>query len=119
MKTIQLFFVIIITAFVFSCAKSSDEPAPPPNLGIRTYQKEVRTLMSNSCISCHSSTAPVAQRQQPYLETFDQVKAATQAPGKLICRMEVTCGNVMPPSGKLPVATIAIMKDWASQGYNN
>jgi hypothetical protein len=53
------------------------------------------------------------------METYSQVRAATEN-GDLICRIDdQSCGSVMPQSGRMPQTNIDIIKKWADNGYPN
>jgi hypothetical protein len=109
--------IICLSIFIFSCESKTYEEIQPAKVVITevTYQKDIKAIMTASCISCHS----VAGGTPPNLETYDEVKVETEAPGTVICRMEASCGNVMPKSGKLPQATIDKIKFWSTTGYKN
>lgn len=76
-----------------------------------TYTANIAPLMVSNCTGCHSAGA-----QSPPLETFAEVKAATNT-GNVICRMENTCGAIMPPSGAMAASTINMIKLWKTQGF--
>ena len=81
-----------------------------------TYTKDIKPVMTANCTSCHSTSG---KDDQPYLENYDQVKEATKT-GTLLCRIDGSCGSVMPPTGgKLPQATIDMIKLWATNDYPN
>jgi hypothetical protein len=37
--------------------------------------------------------------------------------GSLLCKIEGSCGSIMPTEGKMPKARIDIIQNWALQGY--
>ena len=75
-----------------------------------TYNTNIAPIMESKCTSCHGGGS-----QYPNLETYAEVKEATLT-GTLICRVEDSCGEVMPPSGKLPNATITMINNWVTDG---
>lgn len=81
-----------------------------------TYSKNVEPIIAAKCIGCHSTSG---NDDQPYLENYDEVKDATQN-GTLLCRIDGSCGSVMPPTGgKLPQATIDMIQLWATNQFPN
>jgi uncharacterized membrane protein len=80
-----------------------------------TYSANVKVIIDNNCLSCHSATA----KQFPTLETYNQVKDAAEF-GYLICRIDdQSCGPVMPQTGRMPQVTIDMIKKWAANGFPN
>ena len=73
-----------------------------------TYNTDIAPIIESKCVNCHSGGD-----QYPNLETYAEVKEATLT-GTLICRVEGSCGEVMPPSGKLPSATISMINNWVT-----
>lgn len=105
----------MITFYVgFSCDSAtydeiSGEVANP------TYTSNVKPIIMNNCLSCHSE----AGGQYPTMETYVQVREATEN-GDVICRIDdQSCGSVMPQSGRMPQTTINTIKKWAANGYPN
>ncbi len=78
-----------------------------------TYTKNVEPIISSNCVGCHRNG-----NQYPDLENYNQVKNQC-ANGTVICRIDGTCRNIMPQSGKMPQTTIDMIKLWAAQGYTN
>ncbi len=75
------------------------------------YNIHIKPIIENNCASCHNPE----NGQQPYYQTYEEVKTVTLA-GPLICRIDETCGSVMPPTGRMPQTTIDIIKRWRDQG---
>ncbi len=105
----------MIACFIgFSCESStyediSGEVANP------TYTANVKPIIDNNCISCHS----VAGAEFPTMETYTQVKEAAEN-GNMICRIDdQSCGAVMPQSGRMPQAKINTIKKWVTNGFPN
>ena len=80
-----------------------------------TYTKNIQPVIKSNCINCHAGSS-----QFPNLETYSEVKEATQY-GDLICRIDQSqaCGRVMPQSGPMPKATIDMILLWQQQGCLN
>ena len=115
MKTIKFIILILITGYVaFSCESStyddiSGEVSNP------TYTANVKNIINNNCLSCHSAAAG----QNPTMETYSQVRDAAEN-GSTICRIDdQSCGSVMPQSGRMPQTNINTIKKWAAKGYPN
>ncbi len=117
MKGLKIILVICLSAFIFSCeSKTYTEIGTPVDATAKpTYQKDFKPVLTSSCTSCHSDAG---NQTQPYLDTYDLAKTATKD-GSLLCRMEESCGGIMPPRGKLPQSTIDLIKLWKAQGYAN
>ena len=115
MKAIKNIILIVITCYVgFSCETSTydeisgDVPNP-------TYSANVKSIITSNCLGCHSD----AGGQYPSMETFVQVRNATEN-GNVICRIDdQSCGAVMPQSGRMPQTNINTIKKWAAKGYPN
>lgn len=115
MKKIKIISILLIASYlVFSCETAtydeiSGEVANP------TYAVNVRPIINNNCFPCHSA----AGGQYPVMETFVQAREAAEI-GDMICRIDdQSCGAVMPQSGRMPQATIDLIKLWVSKGYTN
>jgi hypothetical protein len=113
-KVYQLSVFVLLGMLLISCESKTysdlaGEVANP------TYNANVKGIMQNNCVGCHNAT----YNQEPYLETYNEVKNACEAPGdkNLICRIQGSCGDIMPTSGPMPSVTIQIIEDWKLQGY--
>ncbi len=78
-----------------------------------TYSKNIDPVISARCATCHYDS-----KEFPNLTTYEEVVDAT-ADGELLCRINGTCGAVMPESGKLPQATINMIQLWADNEFPN
>lgn len=115
MKAIKISILILISCYIgFSCESStyndiSGEVANP------AYTANVKNIIENNCLGCHSDAAG----QYPTMETYVQVREATEK-GQVICRIDdQSCGSVMPQSGRMPQTNINTIKKWAANGYPN
>jgi hypothetical protein len=115
MKAFKIIIILLITCYIgFSCNSSTYDEISV-KVDIPTYQANVKPIIENNCLSCHSR----AGGQDPTLETYVGVREAAEK-GNLICRIDdQSCGSVMPPSGKMPQTNINIIKKWAENGYPN
>ncbi len=115
MKTIKIIFILMITFYVgFSCdSYTYDEISGEVNNP--TYTLNVKPIIANNCLSCHSA----AGAQYPTMESYVQLREATEI-GSVICRIDdKSCGAVMPQSGRMPQTNINTIKKWAANGYPN
>jgi hypothetical protein len=115
MKVLKIIIVLMIACFIgFSCesqtySEISGEVTNP------TYTDNVKSIIVNNCLSCHS----VAGGELPTMETYAQVRDAAEN-GNMICRIDdQSCGAVMPQSGRMPQTRINTIKKWAANGYPN
>jgi hypothetical protein len=115
MKALKIIFILMITFYVvFSCDSAtydeiSGEVTNP------TYTSNVKPIIVNNCLSCHSQVGA----QYPTMETYLQVREATEK-GDVICRIDdQSCGAVMPQSGRMPQTNINNIRKWAANGYPN
>lgn len=118
MKAIKIILSTVLMGLViYSCesitykeleAKSNTVPvAQDP-----TYTADAAPIFTDNCTNCHS----VANGQSPYLDTFEDVKSACLT-GNVLCRIDESCGSIMPQGGKMPQSKIDMIKLWASKGY--
>ncbi len=113
MKTLKITLLILglMTLSVISCDSNTYEEIA----GVvenPTYQANVKGIMEDKCNSCHNPE----YGQEPYLQTYEMVKDACEN-GSLICKIDGSCGSIMPTEGKMPKARIDIIQNWALQGY--
>ncbi len=115
MKVLTGVLIFGIIFFIGLSCESSTYQEISKKVDNVTYNNDVKVVVKNNCMSCHSNNGG----QDPYLETFEQVKNATEI-GDLICRIDdQSCGAVMPPSGKMAQSNIDLIKKWAQTGYQN
>lgn len=111
MLTITCWFVIILACLLASCESNTYEEVAGV-VEFPTYNANVSKIMNDKCVSCHNPE----YGQEPYLETYAEVKDACEN-GSLLCRIDGSCGAIMPTSGKMPKARVDIIQNWALQGY--
>ncbi|CAM1361031.1 conserved exported hypothetical protein [Tenacibaculum litopenaei] len=109
-------FVLSVSLFFFNCSSSEVTPPdnnPTPTATKTTYDKDVKTLINNSCATsaCHDAVSPQAGLP---LTNYTQVKNAAQN-GNLIARIN-SSSNPMPPSGQNSTV-VAIIAKWKTDGY--
>lgn len=116
MKKSILIILFACAAFLGSCTtRTYEEISETETSTSPTYTGNIEAIIQTNCVSCHS-----AGGRFPTLETYDQVKEATQN-GDLICRIDQTqsCGSVMPRQGAMPRPTIDMIILWQKEGYKN
>lgn len=81
-----------------------------PDLGgdsTGTTYKEIRSLMFNNCVVCHSASNPSAGY------AFDTFESTKRGAAKGLTAMQ---NGSMPPGDPLPALSIALFKDWFDNG---
>ena len=116
MKTKHIPYLIFII-LAFNCSNVSEEDlidsTPIPTTV--TYLDDVKSIIDNNCISCHSDPpingAPIS------LVTFENVKNAIENNG-LISRISSNDLSFLMPFGgpRLPQNTIDIITQWETDG---
>jgi len=110
MKNLKIVLLAISAWLVVSCESTTIQDISGV-VSNPTYNANIKTVMTSKCTGCHAGG-----NQNPNLETYLQVKDAAQN-GTLLCRLDASCGNIMPQSGRLPQATINMINKWADQNY--
>jgi hypothetical protein len=113
MKALKFIFIIGI-CIIFSCESYTYEEISG-EIENPTYNANVKSIIDNNCLSCHSSSGG----EFPTMQTYLQVKDVAQN-GLMICRIDdQSCGSVMPQSGRLPQTKINTIKKWLINGCPN
>ena len=112
----KILYIISICALLMSCTNASEDDlidsTPPPDLV--TYEGDVKSIIDNNCISCHSD--PPENGATISLVTFEQVEHAVEN-HNLIGRITGSSGPLMPQGGpKLPQNLIDIIIQWEADG---
>lgn len=115
MKALKIIIVLMIAYFIgFSCESATYEEISG-EVENPTYTANVKSIIVNNCLSCHS----VAGAELPTMETYSQVRDAAEN-GDMICRIDdQSCGTVMPQTGRMPQPKINTIKNWVANGYPN
>ena len=112
MKAIKITLLLVVfSAFGVSCESNTYEQISGV-VANPTYNANVKGIMANNCTSCHNPDYD----QSPYLQTYTDVKDACKN-RNLLCRIDGSCGAIMPVAGKMPQASITIIKKWVSNGF--
>lgn len=114
MKNAQILLLTILLFIITSCTSNSYQELTPKTPDKPTYISNIAPIINSKCISCHASGG-----QFPELETFTQVKTATEN-GQVLCRIQQnSCGLRMPLNGSLTQSSIDVIKLWSTTGYTN
>lgn len=135
MKTIKLLILMVFALCTFACANDSEddfvisedienpddvenpddngEEGEEEEVATVTYVDDIEPIMSAACVACHSSP-PINGAPFPLIN-FSQVR---QIANGVFNRMNLPNGSpgVMPPSGRLPQATIDLVEQWIDAG---
>lgn len=117
MKTSKLFILCLLTLLVYSCSNDSEDDLnidnPIDNPIVVNYTDNIKTIMQSSCVGCHSS--PPSNGAPFALVNFSQVNQ--RANGVLnAMKKQSGASGAMPPSGRLPQATIDLIQQWIDNG---
>ena len=110
-----LITISIVLALSMSSCTTTEIPLDViggPITEIVTYDDDVKTIIDNNCVACHSGPSASAGLS---LVTYQQVRNSAEN-GNLIARMN-NATNPMPQGGLLPAATRAIIDAWAADGF--
>lgn len=123
MKTIKSITLLLIALSIYSCSYDSEsdlidtpdeqeQQQEDPNILI-TYDDDIRPIMQGSCVSCHGN--PPTNGAPFSLVNFSQV---SQRANLILSAMDRQSGSpgAMPPSGRLPQATIELVRQWIEDG---
>ena len=104
---ITVFMVLLV--FVNSCSSDSDDDLMNPvPTGKITYDKHIKPVITANCLGCHGN--PTANNAPFSLTTYNEVKARSAG------ILNAISAGIMPPSGKLPQATINAVDQWVKDG---
>ncbi|PHS09414.1 MAG: hypothetical protein COA88_04315 [Kordia sp.] len=117
-KIATLFFVSLLIMFFINCENHSEDdliipPTPIPTPTAKTYNSDVKSIFTNSCISCHGT--PPSNGAPSSFDTYALFRDGVEN-GAILARMNDNV-NPMPPGGNLPASTIAIIEQWVTDGY--
>ncbi len=126
MKTRNLIILMLLALTIYNCSYDSesdliavtdddeqnDNPDNGPDNGVN-YTNDIKPIMQSSCVGCHAS--PPVNGAPFSLVNFDQV---SQRSGGILNAMSRQNGaaGIMPPSGRLPQATIDLVQQWIDNG---
>ena len=121
MKKCSILFACIVVGFsIISCTNHSEsdllEPMPDPEPDLVTYVDDVKVIIDNNCLSCHSN--PPVNGAPVHLTTYENVKSAVEN-ANLISRISALAGEAgaMPFGGpRLPQNLIDLIIQWEADG---
>lgn len=100
-----------------SCTNDSESDLREPDSPtVVSYEANIKQIMGNNCVGCHND--PPVNGAPFALDTYDRVRDRTEN-GNLIAVMKRQTGEsaAMPPTGRLPQATIDLIEQWADEGF--
>ncbi|MBM3457314.1 MAG: DUF1549 domain-containing protein [Armatimonadetes bacterium] len=110
-------------AVALAAGAAAPAPALPDAAGIELFEKRVRPLLHQKCVSCHSG--PRAQSGLDLKTRSGAFRGGgfgpTIVPGdpekSVLIRSVRASGSLkMPPVGRLPTAEVALLEDWVRRG---
>jgi hypothetical protein len=111
MKKLIVFLIVLISTSIYISCDSNTTQEISAVVTNPTYVTNIEPVISTKCAGCHSGG-----NQSPNLETYLEVKEEVEN-GTVLCRINGSCGDIMPTSGKMPQATITMIELWKTQGY--
>jgi len=117
MKQIAILSFSLLSIIIFiNCENHSEDDLIIPQEPIvtkKTFNADVKPISESSCISCHGN--PTANGAPSSFDTYTLFRDGVEN-GAILDRMNNNV-NSMPPGGNLPASTIAIIEQWANDGY--
>lgn len=116
---IKLLIYGIPAFFLWGCSNDTEadllEPDPETTEDVISYTDDIRAIINANCLGCHSSP-PVNGAPFP-LTTYSQVAGVAES-GSLLTAISRQTGETaaMPPTGRLPQATIDLIEQWIDEG---
>ena len=115
---ISVLLSICLSVILFtSCTNDSLDDLTPSGTnnntsGTITYNANVKSILSQQCVSCHGSVNPSGNLN---ISTYTTAKNNIN---KIISRIDLQTGQsgIMPPSGRMAENNIQVIKDWKTQG---
>jgi len=116
MKNKVKLMIPLFTYIVLGCTNDSESDLTNEEpIGIITYNVNIKSLIDSNCLSCHSD--PTRNGAPFSLTNFEQVSVIAEN-GSLLSALNKQTGETgaMPPSGRLPQATIDLIAQWIEDG---
>ena len=106
--------VLIFGSVVFMASCQSNTIAEiSPIVTNPTYVANIKPIFDSQCTSCHSNGD-----RFPDLTTYAKVRDAVEN-GNVLCRINGSCGGIMPQSGKMSQVVLDEITTWKNLGYIN
>ncbi len=118
-RKIGIVLLALASISITSCSNDSESDlldlpdGNPDNGDLVTYSNDVKSIIDGNCLGCHSS--PTRNGAPFALINFSQVSSRGNSILTAMSRANGTPA-AMPPSGKLPQATIDIIDQWIKDG---
>lgn len=115
MKPKLILSLLIITTLYISACTYADIIEPDDGGEITrkvTYSGDIKNIMFNNCLTCHSGSIPAAQLD---LTTYTNVKWA--AKNQNLLKAVNNGKNPMPPARLLPQFQRKIIEKWINDGF--
>ena len=119
-------FIFFISFYMLSCKNDSEEELyvnQECNIEAVSFDKDVSSIISNHCSSCHGGTSTSGAAAGLLLVTYDQIRfAATHlTEDGIIHRITRSEGDplLMPGSYRIPQCQIDKIIAWVDQGALN
>ncbi len=117
MRNINSIIYLVLVVLLVGCTNDSESDlVTPPDQGTEvTYNSQIRAIINNNCLGCHSD--PTRNGAPFPLANFEQVETRALN-GQLMRAISRQTGEprAMPPSGRLPQATIDLVQQWIDEG---
>lgn len=110
MKNIHISFLLLVSFLGFWACSADATQDLTALVTDPTYTRDVQPVMAAACTGCHATGD-----QYPALDSYLSVKEAAEM-GQLVCRVQGSCGEIMPPDGALPSNTTTMIGLWKDQG---
>ena len=117
MKNSKYIIPIAIMALFLSCSYNSEDDLTEDIIieDFVTYDDNIKSIIDNNCITCHSS--PPVNGAPMQLTTYDDVKNAVENRGLISRISSMDNGFVMPFGGpRLPQNLIDLVIQWEQEG---
>lgn len=118
-RKIGIVLLALASISITSCSNDSESDlldlpdGNPDNGDLVTYSNDVKSIIDGNCLGCHSN--PTRNGAPFALINFSQVSSRANSILTAMSRANGTPA-AMPPSGKLPQATIDIIDQWIKDG---
>jgi predicted CXXCH cytochrome family protein len=119
MKKLKIFLMLLCGTLIVSCESNTIQDVSGIVLN-PTYNANIKQVIDAQCASCHN---PNGSQNNSVLDNYADLNLACQTDingnGTVLCKIEGSCGSIMPQSGKMPQATIDMINRWVTNNYPN
>ena len=106
----------IVVVLLNQCSKDKAAAPNPCELNnVITYTNDIKPLLDANCATsgCHDAVT----HQSGY--DYSNYASAAEWMDPAICKINATCGSLMPPTGKMADSLICRIEKWKEQNYPN